>query len=157
MNKKRLLKLADLLEADAKNKKGVKFDLAVIAAPAKEEGCYFYSSFGRGAKPEMNCGTAACAVGLATLHPTFNRMGLTYYYNKSDEFQPKFGKHRGWGKAERKFFDLNEHESAFLFVHYSYPTRPEGAKGERAVARRIRSFAAGKISPKTISRAIGND
>lgn len=30
MNKRRLLKLADLLEADARNRKGIKFDLGSV-------------------------------------------------------------------------------------------------------------------------------
>ena len=34
MNKRRLLKLADLLEADAANRKGLKFDLEVVLIPS---------------------------------------------------------------------------------------------------------------------------
>ena len=54
MNKKRLLKLADLLEADAKNKKGIKFDYWATANLADP-------------KEPISCGTSACAMGLAAL------------------------------------------------------------------------------------------
>lgn len=53
--KKRLLKLADLLMKDARNKKGVMFDLSLLA---KKE---------NGGDPEPTCGTKACAMGLAAI------------------------------------------------------------------------------------------
>lgn len=84
MNKRRLLKLADLLEEDAANAKGVKFDLRVVACHAKkhkeaptspyDDGRYFRP----GERPTLDCGTAAGAVGLAVLSGAFKRQGFTY-------------------------------------------------------------------------------
>jgi len=68
MNKRRLLKLADLLEADAKNKKGVKFDLGT------------WGNLNEGTPEEevISCGTTACAAGLAAMSGAFKKEGLGY-------------------------------------------------------------------------------
>src|SRR5580704_5650057 len=65
MNKRRLLKLADLLEADAKNKKGIQFDY------------HHWGSVGNREEP-LSCGTSACALGLAAISGAFTRAGLGY-------------------------------------------------------------------------------
>lgn len=148
MNKRRLLKLADLLDADAENKKGIKFDLSIIAKPAipGEEVDGFSGDFSRGQKPTYDCGTAACAIGLAIVSGAFKREGFKYYISRNNGLQPKYNDSFGFGAAERKFFDLSEAESHFLFLPRSYAgNTPKGAHGERRVAKRIRNFANGKI------------
>jgi hypothetical protein len=61
VNKKRLLKLADLLEADAKNRKGIKFDLGTVAMSSAEDGNFIKGEL----EPSVSCNTVACAMGLA--------------------------------------------------------------------------------------------
>jgi hypothetical protein len=134
MNKRRLLKLADLLEADAKNKKGIKFDLATWGA-AKE-----------GQEVSHSCGTAACAMGLAVISGAFKRDGL---YNGSSDLNsvcPAVGSKDGYGAA-MLLFNLEWEEATFLFWGSSYPRRKrKGAVAELYVAKRIRDFVAGKVS-----------
>jgi hypothetical protein len=147
MNKKRLLKLADLLEADAKNKKGIKFDLDYIAVkadvhPTKE------MTYKPGEVVALDCGTAACAIGLACISGAFKRSGLTYRVDEYWGVEPVYGEHDGWGNAERAFFGLSDGEVEFLFQTWSYPHgKTKGAEGERYVAKRIRNFVAGKVAP----------
>ncbi len=144
MNKRRLLKLASLLEADAKNKKGIKFDISIIAAKAKKD-IYGYIPFAKGEKPKADCGTAACAIGLACVSGAFKSAGLTYDI-KSGGLAPKVGRNAAF-EAAYKIFGLSEGGGDFLFLPSSYKGRQAGAKGERAVAKRIRDFVAGKVAP----------
>lgn len=137
MEKKRLLKLARLLEEDAKNKTGIKFDLGVIGAPSGPEG-WKRTEW----EPAVDCGTAACAVGLACLSGAFKRAGLGYVRRLSNQIEPIYRGVTGWG-AETSFFGITSKESEFLFNSCSYPwDQRKGAVGERAVAKRIRKFVA---------------
>lgn len=135
MNKRRLLKLADLLEADAIKADGCKFDL----------GGWGYSDDEQ--PVSHSCGTTACAVGLAVLSGAFEEDGL---FNSAGEFarevDPGFKDMIGW-EATEEFFGLTGTQSSFLFLKGSYhgKTPTQGADGERAVAQRIRDFVAGKV------------
>lgn len=130
----RLRKLAGLLEADAKNKNGIKFDL----------GTWGKSS---GTPVAMSCGTTACAMGLATISGVFKREGLhNEYHPNYGIIVPKIGRWAGLDAA-MKLFEIKHREAAFLFYDESYKGATIGAAAERAVARRIRNFAAGKVSP----------
>jgi hypothetical protein len=139
VNKRRLLKLADLLEVSAKSKKGIKFDLAG----------WGHSDTGRVA---MSCGTTACAAGLAVVSGAFKRAGLFNASGQPDAIhpglQPAKGRRLFKFEAIEKLFDLGFNESSWLFSdsHYS-PALRRGAEGERAVAKRIRNFVAGKAHP----------
>ena len=142
MNKRRLLKLADLLEADAKNKKGIKFDLGTWARPAN-------ARFERKEKTvPVDCNTVACAVGLACISGAFKREGLSHSYKSSAlggyYLVPKLGRLTDMAAAAR-LFGLKIREAEFLFYESSYPDgKTRGAAGERFVAKRIRDFASGK-------------
>lgn len=130
MNKKRLLKLADLLEADARNKNGIKFD---------------FLDWGkvRDPKKPTSCGTTACAMGLAAISGAFKRAGLTFEpANQLIAFKGEYGAVLG----AMKVFDLNLEDASFLFTDTDGLDDLQGAKAERAVAKRIRRFVAGKIS-----------
>lgn len=144
MNKRRLLKLADLLEADASNRKGLKFDLGVVAEPSDL----------KSKAPAVDCGTTACAMGLAAVSKVFKRAGLGFKVGQYDEAEVDFGSTGTWylkvtmhgeicgyDDAAVALFDISVTEADFLFNPSSYvaPT-PRGAKGERIVARRIRKF-----------------
>jgi hypothetical protein len=151
--KNRLLKLADLLEADAKNKKGITFNLNVVAEKRVD---YEWSSKGYHTHhfklhdtPTLSCGTAACAVGLAMLSGAFKRQGFTYYYDPDYGLLPQYGLYCGFGSADAEFFGLSEIEHIFLFMPGSYNNNNDGlgAKAEREVAKRIRQFVADKVSP----------
>lgn len=130
MNKRRLLKLADLLEADAKNRKGIKFDLSV------------WGEVGDADEP-LSCGTTACAMGLAALSGSFMRAGLQHRISCGIL---EIGFNGDWDsiRAAQELFDISREDAKDLFVHYSRLKTTSGAAGERAVAKRIRDFVAGK-------------
>jgi hypothetical protein len=136
MNKRRLLKLAKLLEDDARNKKGVKFDLGDWGETKTE-------------KPELSCGTTACAIGLACISGAFKKQGFTYSdgFIRSGWIAPVYRDANEWG-AVCDFFELNLSDAHSLFLDTSYPNKLRtGAAAERAVAKRIRDFVAGKARP----------
>src|SRR4051812_18831228 len=111
VGRRRLLKLADLLEADAKNKKGVKFDLEVIAqrsVPNTDVYGFEDSDFLPDDTVPIDCGTTACAFGLAALSGVFRRQGLSYTIDGSG-FTPIHGKSRDM-HAARTFFLLSHDE-----------------------------------------------
>jgi hypothetical protein len=134
MNKRRLLKLAKLLRTDAKNKKGVQFDLT-----------------GWGILPpgavKLDCNTTACAIGLAVLSGAFKKEGL--FYDASAYIPvPRYNAQRGFAAVE-EFFDLTEREALHLFHKDFYAiSRRQGAVSERAVASRIERFCATKGASK---------
>lgn len=140
MNKRRLLKLAALLEADAKNEKGVKFDLERWG---DVRAC---GAFETPKKIEINCNTTACAVGLACISGVFKRSGLSYLTQPQiidgNNFIPTYRGYKNFYAVEA-FFELDHLDAHFLFVDEEYPERKRtGAKGELAVAKRIRDFVA---------------
>lgn len=139
MNKKRLLKLADLLEADANNKKGMKFDLGTVGAPV--------SGMTNESEVGLNCGTVGCAIGLACISGAFKRAGLGYQLG-THEIWPTFKGQMGFDLASTRVFDLTVEQSDWLFMPEGYDFKaPRGARGERLVAKRIRDFVAGKQAP----------
>lgn len=126
MQKKRLLKLADLLDADAKDKTGIKFN---------------YGSWGYmcDLKNPVSCGTEACAMGLAAISGAFRRSGLDYNRKaNSVSFMWKGREVDGIAAAER-LFEIDHGDAWDLFVP-SVDVPMEGAKAERALAKRIRNF-----------------
>lgn len=135
--RRRMLTLATLLEADAKNKYGLKFDLG---------------TWGDGVDRNhmgLDCGTRACAMGLAALSGKFKRAGLRYkirdnsdFFGDSTNLVVMLGNRRGFSAAQ-KLFDLSEDEAEWLFSK-NYYTLEQGKGAERAVAKRLRRFAAGR-------------
>ena len=143
MNKKRLLKLADLLEADANNPEGAKFDIR---------------KWGNGkGEPTVSCGTKVCAMGLAAVSGVFKKQGLTCkverYRDLKDGFVINIGfkGENDWYTdgfiAAQRLFEITSTESDFLFSDSSYSGRTTGRRGELYVAKRIRDFVAGKVAP----------
>lgn len=132
MNKHRLLKLADLLDADAKDKNGVKFDLNTFA----------HSDHG---DPQLSCNTYACALGLAALSGTFKRAGLSHKVIRgfhASYIVVRYGRAYDLA-AGAKLFDIRDGEASFLFSPINYGGKPlVGKSAERAVAKRIRKFVA---------------
>ncbi len=133
VGRRRLLKLAAMLEADAKNKKGVSFDLGTWGWADKR-------------KP-VSCGTHACAMGLAVASGAFKRAGLRPM-SRDRNLMPRVGRLSGF-EAAAKLFEIESEEADWLFDEHYYRelSTVEGAQAERAVAKRIRQFVAGKATP----------
>jgi hypothetical protein len=133
VGRRRLLKLADLLEADAKNKKGIRFDLGTWG-------------WAENTNNPVSCGTTACAMGLAVASGAFTRAGLLPP-GSNGKLIPRVGKAMGF-QAAQKLFHIKDDEADYLFSDSSYPLHipTTEAAGERAVAKRIRRFVVGKIS-----------
>lgn len=142
MNKKRLLKLADLLEADAENPAGARFDLGTWAWSEGNDRFPTPRSFKR-----LDCNTQACAVGIACLSGAFKDEGLRWRsLGDENNIIPLFD---GWDgfEAVEAFFSITHDESHFLFVNHKYRDLPtKGADGERVVANRIRDFVSGNVA-----------
>lgn len=119
--KRRLLKLRTLLLADARRKKGIKFDLGSWAKPADRT-----LPFTRSDPVPLDCGTKACAVGLACISGAFKRSGLTYKilgHGIDPIYRPRDGLVRhSWGAVE-EFFGLEREGAAYLFSPDSYDTK----------------------------------
>jgi hypothetical protein len=139
IGKRRLLKLADMLEADAKNKKGIKFDIGTVGYTCDET-----------TKPTLSCGTTACAMGLAAISGKFKRAGLSYSFQENNPegvhiSTTMYGTEVSYIDAAIQLFDISFLEAGLLFSPGHYPDdKSEGAKGEREVAKRIRRLVAGK-------------
>jgi hypothetical protein len=134
VGRRRLLKLADLLEADARKKKGIKFD---------------FTEWGQADDPNspMSCGTTACALGLAALSGAFARNGLTATIQHFGWIEIKMESGARFIEAGAELFKISYEESEFLFTSGKALGRlRKGAKAERAVAQRIRNFVAGRVT-----------
>lgn len=140
MNKTRLLKLAALLEKDAKTPTGVKFDLERWGKTERAK-----------AFVKADCNTQACAIGLACISGIFKRDGLTFGLDEKDgtmfpvcqNQEPSWdymNELTGW-RAVQSFFGITRCEARKLFQ--SHKSRPsKGAKAEISVAKSIRTFVA---------------
>jgi hypothetical protein len=109
-------------------------------------------------KPDLSCGTTACAVGWASTMPEFRALGLELGPigpHESMAYPRLVGsKVRGWSgaiEACTTVFGLTESEAAFLFVARNDPEDnendqlPEDATA-KDVAARIRSFVDGYLN-----------
>ena len=148
--KRRLLKLADLLEADAANKKGIKFNFNALGRSST-----VFWTVDPEWRPRLDCGTTACAMGLAAVSGAFKRAGLSYElgYGGVNHIQVTMrGKPIYYNEAAQELFGITEREADFLFTPLDqYSTANlKGAGGERKAAKRIRDFAAGKIPQSSL-------
>jgi hypothetical protein len=128
MNDEALLKLADMLEADAANPKGMKFNLRkviMVRTPLDTE-------------PSISCGTVGCAMGLAALSGEFPGLGFTT--NHGNEYTTKWkGLRCSYSEAAELAFDIGYYTAQCLFGPQYYPEYlMTGADAELEVARRIR-------------------
>lgn len=132
MNKRRLLKLADLLEANAKNKKGPKFDMSLWGLVEDTEA-------------PMSCGTTVCAMGLAAVSGAFKRAGLGYDLDLRKGLIITMPSTWSAIGSAQELFEISPDEAEWLFMD-ALPLA-KGAKGERQMAKLIRDFVAGKVRP----------
>lgn len=108
----------------------------------------------------MDCGTTACAMGLAALSGAFKHQGLRAETERRGDIievnvampNSRYGLH-----AAMDLFNINYKAAEWLFTAEAYwhdPTR--GSAGERAVAKRIRAVVAGdQALPLTRTGLIG--
>jgi hypothetical protein len=141
MNKERLLKLADLLEADAANPIGLKFDLGVWGTTEPDD---FHDDAPPAPPVSISCGTSACAMGLAVLSGAFADAGLFNGSFSKSRIVPEMRASGACGfDAAAELFDIDETSANHLFDAACYPRgKRTGAEGERDVAARIREFVA---------------
>ena len=133
MNRERLLRLADLLEKDAENPEGVKFDM---------------SEWGRvldRTRP-LSCGTTACAMGLAALSGEFTADGLDYEIGIVALLFTYNSKCMGGLDAAAGLFEIPDVIADRLFLgQWSGPCN--GADGERRMAEVIRQYVETGVVP----------
>ena len=137
-----LLQLADLLESNSNNPKGAKF---------------YFMDFGfteeEGVAPGLDCGTTACAVGLAAISGLFPRLGFAHDAHEYTINITLDGVHEDGFKAAQEAFEISYDDSCFLFANVPLKTQ-RGADAERELAQVIRWFAGGK-SHDEIMTAMG--
>lgn len=137
-----LLRLADYLEKDANNEKGVKFSLigwgSIIERPADGQ-------------DHLSCGTVACAMGIARAADLFVNEGMrpfdqteTWAPFSPSLIDPSTGRRYEMWQAIKVLFGIEDKESEWLFSADCYkPCLRTGKEAELAVAARIRSLADG--------------
>lgn len=143
MQKLRLLKLAKMLELDAKNKEGIQFDIDTVGRPSD------FGVFSNKKEIPLDCGTTACAMGLAAISGEFKKAGLSYKINSeslSNQIVTKFnGRAVNYDKAAMKLFNITKEQANYLFSPWTYPYgKKTAAAGEREVVRRIKRVVAGR-------------
>lgn len=135
--RERLRKLARMLVADSKRKKGIQFDLNTVGEASGNVINSFDSEDDW--TPGLNCGTTACAMGLAAISGEFKRAGLTYEVSGGFIGTVYKGNTCSYIHAATKTFGLTNQEAYNLFSPNAYPPlKRRGAIGERLVADRIR-------------------
>lgn len=131
MHKQRLLKLADLLETNAKNKKGARFDMF---------------SWGKVDDPKnaISCGTHCCAMGLAALSGQFKRAGLLAVIDGIGRVRFRWkGRPIDGNSAAEKLFGISADEAlSFFSPRGSSYDANVGARAERHLAKTVREFVA---------------
>ena len=133
MNIENLLKLADLLEADAHNDQGVQFDLNTLGRSKTE--------------PAVSCHTVACGMGIAALSGVFP--DLTYHVEPhisgTNVIEMVYkGERIDFSKAAEKLFDIDYYVAEVLFNPRCTTRALIGREGELELAESIRNLVAGR-------------
>ena len=136
--RKLMTRLADLLMKNSRNKKGLFFNYGD------------WGSVEAGGKPGMNCGTSACALGLAAISGKFPGLGYRYSHGGLISIDTNLRKpsvRLTNVETGALYFDLTNDESYHIFGGGIATEESLGAKAERAVAKAIRQFVKGKYKP----------
>ncbi len=141
MNKDRIQRFIDLLKADAANPKGVKFDMGVWTHP---EGAVSRRDVPVGTKEvKVDCGTHACALGLAAISGVFKDDGLSFrvWTERPDDsvgmLIPTFGTLQEY-EAGAAFLGITQQDANVLFDNNYYPyEKTRGADAELEVVKRL--------------------
>lgn len=135
IGRKRLLKGAALLEADAKKADGMKFDFSAVGYVDDRT------------KP-LSCGTVGCALGLFGVSGAFEKQGLRCVIGRDDgDIRLHFPGTRDTFRAAALLFQITEEQAGYLFASFDGLHNREdqiGARAERYIAKRIRDFVAGR-------------
>lgn len=147
-----LLRLANLLERNAANPQGMRFDLNGWAKPSTAR----WSTYDARHFPEdiksvpVSCDTTGCAMGLAAISGEFFNEGLFWELKDTRLLPVMKGKETGYAAAA-KLFKLNMNKSygshdeytiaEVLFDQACYSIKT-GAEAELEVASRIRLLCA---------------
>lgn len=135
--RRRLAKLADVLEANARNKKGAKFDLGDIASLK-----WTYDAVDKKAPVKMDCGTTGCAIGLACVSRAFK--GLSVEQSDCGGLGLRMnGEPTNFRTIAEEYFGTSYDVSSALFTPegmYWDGLATEQAAGERNVVKAIRYY-----------------
>jgi hypothetical protein len=149
LQKRRLLKLVALLQANARNKKGIRFDIESLGHKVNWE------DFNLKEVVPLDCGTSACAMGLASISGAFKKQGLGYKVEGCRIWNTFNGKFVAFDLAAMRLFGITREQSHYLFAPRTYPfEKKKGAAGEREVVRRIKRIVEGK--PIKIESPLGS-
>lgn len=136
MNVERLQRLSKLLREDAANPQGLTFNLAFWGRVPSQEGLDTHSV-------AVNCGTQACAMGLAAISGEFKAEGLDYEVvaprTWGNQIRPLFTDSTGTAsdfRAAEKLFEISHLSAVILFDPTQY-AKTNGAEAEIEVADRI--------------------
>lgn len=152
--KKRLRLLAKLLRADARRKNGIKFDMGTFGDFKTPE-------------PTMDCGTRACAFGLAAISGKFKRVGLDYEVKPRERFMGDVENYRmiftykgdSFGQNDMEVashvFDIPESLAGWLFGGQASRIK-RGAKAEIQMAEIIEKTVKGDL-PEDIKADLFNE
>lgn len=154
----RFIKMAELLEEDAANPEGVKFDLGLWVVPADSPN-NFESYPIDTTSVEVDCGTAACGWGLAAISGIFKDEGVGFHIIKESSrgtvgmLVPTFDGKEGLTSAQA-FFEVDKSIISKLFDTPTYDTT-KGADAERFVAQRIRYLIQNGSLPTAVLSTMG--
>lgn len=146
--KKRLLRLAKLLRKDAKCKTGIKFNMGDWGSTEDVD-----------TKIGMNCGTQACALGLAAISGEFKRDGLSFKTTADSPFCDPVntvdftykGRECNAIEAAMATFDIPQCVADYIFGgDATVRTNGEGAKAEIEMAEIIEGVCKGKLPQEII-------
>lgn len=139
----RLNRLAGLLDAYRHNPGKTEFDLSGWSTRKTRRGGFLWMQ-------AVECGTAACAVGLACLSGEFSHDGLSAVKYQDGTILPIYGEASNWD-AVQGFFGLSQRQALYLFDENSYDVR-QGQLAAAAVAARIRALVGRSERSKRASK-----
>lgn len=162
MNRTRLRKLSEVLFANA-NAEPLKIDVDLRSwgEVCTRRGGFLYLR-------EVNCGTEACAIGVAVLSGVFKAEGFTYTAEKFKSYRgsitdltpvysaPSGMRYLGW-EAVNEFFELKDDQAHNLFAKVAYEEGESlGPDALRAVATRINDMLVMNAAPNFASSGVGD-
>jgi hypothetical protein len=142
MHKKRLLKLADLVEQSVEKSRGRKGFRFTMCDWGHAE---------HNVAPSLDCGTSACMMGVAAISGKFKRAGLRYTVISNGPYGADLAVHLNSDvpcrytsaiPAAEALFGISREEAHFLFLPgmYGEDAPLTGKRGARYAAKRVRKF-----------------
>lgn len=138
MNKKRLLRVAEILEEHAAaRKKGFNMNMWIELMKEPDGVIRGEVDLRSSKKILRECGYTACAVGEACLDPKLRAQGLRFEIDDDGYGWPAYDGFEA-SDAVEMFFNLSDLEGAYLFLPEHYEEKEW--RSRKAVANRIREF-----------------